>query len=281
MKQTKYLLLGWLLAMAVPAVAQTVVIHDTIYLPAPKENPNDLIRVKAVGRYDRGIVNYRFIPRGRWIGGVTASYIDYESADSRILFSLLKDFDAHARTISVKPFIGYAIRDNMVVGAKMGYNHNIVQLDRLSLNVEDLDFSLHDIRFTEDTYSLGVFHRSYVGLDRGKRFGLFNETTLTYNGGTGRFSRGKEAQEGEADSEVADFVNTETTLHELHLGINPGVCVFIMENVAAELSFGVAGFKYRNEKQRNNKGEEGTRRKSGADFKINLFNINIGITVCL
>ena len=54
-----------------------------------------------------------------------------------------------------------------------------------------------------------------------------------------------------------------------------------MQNVCAEVSFGVVGFKYRVEKQKNNLGETGKRRSSGANFKINLFNINIGITLCM
>lgn len=66
---------------------------------------------------------------------------------------------------------------------KLGYNHTVAQLDNLALNMDDLDFSLKDIRYTEDTYSLGLFHRSYVGLDAGRRFGLFNETTLSFNTG--------------------------------------------------------------------------------------------------
>ena len=65
------------------------------------------------------------------------------------------------------------------------------------------------------------------------------------------------------------------------MGINPGLAVFITQNVCAELSFGVVGFKYRTEKQKNNLGEEGKRRDSGANFKINLFNINIGLTFCM
>ena len=47
------------------------------------------------------------------------------------------------------------------------------------------------------------------------------------------------------------------------------------------MSFGVAGFKYRSERQNNSLGEEGKRDTSGADFKINILNINIGLTFCL
>ena len=165
--------------------------------------------------------------------------------------------------------------------AKLGYNHTVAQLDNLALNMDDLDFSLKDIRYTEDTYSLGLFHRSYVGLDAGRRFGLFNETTLSFNTGTTRFSRGTENAEAAATDSENAFKSTETTLYELHLGINPGVAVFIMQNVSAEVSFGVIGFKYSSETQKNNLGETGKRHNSGANFKINLFNINIGITLCL
>lgn len=97
---------------------------------------------------------------------------------------------------------------------------------------------------------MGFSTVSYVGLDAGRRFGLFNETTLSFNTGTTRFSRGTEnAEAAAADSENA-FKSTETTLYELHLGINPGVAVFIMQNVSAEVSFGVIGFKYSSETQR-------------------------------
>lgn len=264
-------------------IRETVFVYDTVYIQSPQMavNPEDVIHTKAIGRYDRGIINYRFIPKGKWIGGTTASYIDFDSEDSRLLFSLLKDFDCHARTVSVKPFIGYAMQNNMVIGAKLGYNHTVAQLDNLALNMDDLDFSLKDIRYTEDTYSIGLFHRSYVGLDAGRRFGLFNETTLSFNTGSTRFSRGKEDGEANATEAEKAFKSTETTLYELHVGINPGIAVFIMQNVSAEMSFGVIGFKYNSETQKNNLGETGKRRNSGANFKVNLFNINIGITLCL
>jgi hypothetical protein len=70
-------------------------------------------------------------------------------------------------------------------------------------------------------------------------------------------------------------------MNQVRLGLNPGLTVFIMENVSAEVSFGIVGFKYGWESQRNNEGETGKRHTSSADFKINLLNINIGITICI
>ena len=59
-------------------VRDTIVIHDTVYVEKPKKKPitvdsNNLIKMKAIGRYDRGILNYRFVPKGKWIGGLTFS----------------------------------------------------------------------------------------------------------------------------------------------------------------------------------------------------------------
>ena len=258
----------------------TIIIRDTVFLDKEEferkkdivEGNTNLIHIKPIGRYDRGIVSYRFITKKKWSGGLTFSYVNYDSDDSRLLFSMLKDFDCNFKTFSLKPFVGYAVADNMVVGAKLGYNHTIADLGNVSLNIDDdFDFSLSNMRYAEDLYSLGIFHRSYIGLDDGKLFGLFNETTLTYKNGSSSFARG----EGE------EYKRTETTINELHLGSSPGVAVFITQNICAELSFGVVGFKYRTEKQKNNLGEIGKRRTSGADFKINLFNINIGLTVCM
>lgn len=258
-------------------VRDTIVVHDTVYVERPKKKPitvksTNLIKMKAIGRYDRGILNYRFVPKGKWIGGLTFSYVNWDSDDSSLLYSIIGNVDASFTTKSVHPFVGYALRDNVVVGAKFGYSHIIGDLGNLDLNLgDDLSFNIGNMRYTEDMYSFGVFNRSYIGLDENGIFGLFNETALTYRRGTANFS------EGEGDG----LSQTETDVNEIHLGINPGVAVYITKNVCAEMSFGVAGFKYRWERQRDESGELGKRNSSGANFKINLFNINIGITFCM
>ncbi len=252
-----------------------VVVHDTVYVPIPEAKmPVDSSRIiytKPVGRYDRGITNYRFIPKNKWIGGVTVSVFNFESDNSRLLFSLLKDIDLNLRTLSVKPFVGYAIKDNTVVGLKFGYSRISGGIDNLALNIEDLDIALKDIKYTDDSYSFSLFHRSYIGLDPKGLFGLFNETTLGYSTGSTRFSRGAD--------ETLKY--TDTSINQLKVGINPGIAIFIMPNVGAEVSFGVAGFTYNWEKRKKSSGETGKRTNSGANFKINLFNINIGLTVCI
>lgn len=258
-----------------------LIVRDTVYVTVPqtgeqlvakhRSDSADLLKMKAIGRYDRGIKNFRYIPRKKWLGGLTFSYSNFDSADNRLLFSYIQDFSMNLRSFSVKPFVGYAFRDNQILGLKLGYNHTVGSLDNFSFDVdEDLSFTLKDLRYAEDVYSFALFHRSYVGLDSNKRFGFFNELSLGYNNGSSSFQRKEEEQ----------TKRSETRVHELNLGVKPGLSVFIMQNVAAEVSIGVVGFKYRSEKQKDENGVEGSRRSSGANFKINLFNINIGIVAC-
>lgn len=228
-------------------------------------------RPRILGRFDRGIVNHLFVKRKTWISGLTVSYIGYSSEDTQF-FSLLKDFDAEAKIFSINPFVGYFIKENVCVGIKFGYQNFLGDLGNFSIDIDDdMSFALKDMRYDQHMLSTTAFYRSYVGLDRSKRFGLFNETSLSFNTGTARYQRGSEDNRKD----------TSTRIREIHLGLNPGATVFIMENVAAELSFGVVGFKYREEKQITNGEESGWRRSSGANFKINLLNISIGVVAYL
>ncbi len=271
-----------LLSVAAGLMAQgrdTIIIRDTVYIDMKEkktafEDKSKLIPEKSIGRFDRGILNYKLIEKGKWMGGLTFSFINYESEEGSLLYSMLGDFDANFSVKAFNPYVGYAYSNNNVVGLKFGYNRLIGDLGNLDLNLgSDMSFSFGGMRYSEDLYSVGLFHRSYIGLDPSGMFGLFNETHVTYKRGHSNFTNGK--------SDSADITNTETTINEFRVGINPGVAVFITKNVSAEMSFGVAGFKYRSERQNNSLGEEGKRDTSGADFKINILNINIGLTFCL
>lgn len=275
-------ILAAFISVAMELMAQerdTIIIRDTVYITQQEKNiqfedKSKLIQERPIGRFDRGILNYRLIGKGKWMGGLTFSFINYESEEGSLLYSMLGDFDANFSVKAFNPYIGYAVRDNSVIGLKFGYNRLIGDLGNIDLNLgSDYNFSFGGMKYSEDLYSVGLFYRSYIGLDSSGMFGLFNETHLTYKRGHSVFTNGK--------TDSADITNTETTINELRIGINPGVAVFITKNVSAEMSFGVAGFKYRSERQNNSLGEEGKRDTSGADFKINILNINIGLTFCL
>jgi len=237
-----------------------IVAGDTISIILPQKN---------YGRYDRGLYNYLFIPRGQWSFGVTASYGEFSSDDIQLL-SIVKDLDMGIKAYSIKPSISYAIRNNQTVGIKFNYSRFAGDLNSLLFDFsDDMNFSLSDVSYYQQVYSAGFFYRNYVGLGRMKRFGIFNEVDLSFGSGSSRFKR-------LYDGEIRD---TRTNITEASLNFSPGLAIFIMDNVSFNVSFGVFGMKLTSEHQWTNGADEGKRFSSGANFKFNIFNINFGMSV--
>jgi hypothetical protein len=128
---------------------------------------------------------------------------------------------------------------------------------------------LKDVSYYSQSFSTSVTYRNYVGLGRDRRFGVFSDIDLSFGSGSSRFKR-------YYDGELRD---TRTNTLTASLNFSPGICVFIMDYVSFNVSFGVFGVNLRHEKQQTNGLEEGSRFSSGANFKFNIFNINFGMAV--
>ncbi|MBD5297801.1 MAG: hypothetical protein HDS21_06960 [Bacteroides sp.] len=234
-----------------------------------KDTVNLVLEDRNFGRYDRGLFNYLFIPAKQWSFGLMASYGQFNADDMEIL-QAVKNFDFDVKQYAIRPTVSYFFRHNQCVGLKFDYTRAEIDLGSLEFNfLDDLSFDIHDISYYSSKYSIGVFYRNYVGFGREKRFAVFNEACLSFGSGSSRFKR-------PFDGKIRD---TRTDLTEVALNFSPGVCMFIMENLSFNVSFGVFGVHLRNEKQVTDGVEEGSRFSSGANFKFNLFNINFGIGV--
>lgn len=269
-------------AAAVPAQAQIIARQDTaaIQRRAQLENEKVIVGEDTVsiilpernwGRYDRGLYNFLFMPKGRWAFGITASYGELTTDDLQLL-SMISDISLKGKIYSINPTVSYFIRHNQSIGLKLSYSRGTADLERLSADFDDdLNFDIHDVSYVNQTYALGTFYRNYVGLGRDHRFSVFNEVDLMFQTGASRFNR-------LYNEEPRD---TRTTITQASLNFSPGVAVFIMENVAFNVSFGVFGLKVRHESQVTNGVDEGSRTTSGANFRFNIFNINFGLLVVI
>lgn len=229
-----------------------------------------VLRSINLGRYDRGLSNFLYIPKGVWAIGLTASYGEIGTSDLEVM-GLLTDIDIRAHMFSIKPYLQYFIRNNMAVGLKFGYYNARGNVDSFSADFEGIGFDLSDIMYRSESYSAAFTFSQYIGLSRRGRFGVFNEVELSFQSGNSEFRR-------PLNGEPAV---TYTTSMETQLNFSPGIQVFIMKNVAFHVSFGVFGFYFKNEKQRENDEPAGNRFSSGANFRFNIFNINFGIAVNL
>lgn len=251
------------LALPNPDIDEKVVVNgDTVSVVIPERN---------FGRYDRGLFNYLFIPKGKWSFGLTASYGELNTDDNQIL-SLVEDVDFKGKIYSIKPFISYFVAHNQAVGIRFNYSRGIGDLASLSVNFDDdLNFDLSDVSYYTQSYSTSFFYRNYIGLSKSGRFAVFNEVELTAGSGSSRFKR-------MYDGKPKD---TRTTITQGSLNFSPGVVVFIQEYIAFNVSFGVFGLNFRREHQLTDGVDEGTRFTSGANFRFNIFNINFGLMVVI
>ena len=265
-----------LLSGSVPAaVAQTIVrkkelASDTVALSA-RIPVSMVIPQRNFGRYDRGLFNYLFIPKGEWAFGLTASYGELNTEDIQVL-GILKDLDFKGKIYSIKPSVSYFVASNQSVGLKFNYSRGIGDLDNLGVDFsEDLNFSISDVSYYTQSYAISAFYRNYVGLGLDKRFAVFNEVDLAFSGGSSRFKR------------IYDGAprDTRTIITEASLNFSPGLCVFIQDHVSFNISFGVFGLKLRKEHQTTDGVEEGSRFTSGANFRFNIFNIAFGLMVVI
>lgn len=241
---------------------KVIIDGDTVSMILPQKN---------FGRYDRGLYNYLFIPKGRWAFGLTASYGELNTDDVQVL-SMLKNIDFNGKIYSLNPTISYFIRHNQSIGLRFSYSHGLAKLDNLAMDFDDdLNFSLKDVSYLSESFSAGIFYRNYIGLGMAKRFGVFNEVDLSFQTGNNRFNRIYDGQPKE----------THTDIVQASLNFSPGVAVFIQDYVAFNVSFGIFGLNWRKEHQITDGVDEGTRFTSGANFRFNIFNINFGLLVVI
>lgn len=229
----------------------------------PSEQSADTPKRK---RFDRGIVQQTFVPKGQWLTGISFSYADNNSHDFRFL--VVDKMTAEGYTLRVTPSIGYFFKDNMAAGLQFAYKRSYVNMQEVSIKLsDDMTFELQDVYNLEHAYYGTAFLRTYVNLGDSKRFGLYNDVRLVVGGGQGKAMNGK--------GETLTGTYQKTT--EVQLGIAPGLVAFVDDNVAVEVSVGVLGLSAKRVRQVTDQVVERSHVSRSANFKIDLFSINLGV----
>ncbi len=244
-----------------PSLKEKVIVgKDTVSVILPENN---------YGRYDRGLYNYLFIPKGQGSFGLMAAYGEFNTDDVQIL-GMIKDLDIKLKAYSLQPSISYFFSNNQSMGLKFNYVRMEGDLPSFSVDFDDdINFSLKDVSYYQQSFSTSLAYRNYIGLGSTRRFAVFNEVDLAFGSGSSRFRR----------YYAGKMKDTRTNFVTASLNFSPGVCVFIMDYISFNVSFGVFGLNIRNERQWTDGKEEGSRFTSGANFRFNIFNINFGMAV--
>ena len=225
-------------------------------------------------RIDREINKNRFVFKGETMFGLTVSYGTLSTDDADI-FPIFENIDLSGNITTVNPFVGYFYRDNRCFGVRFGYTHISGRLNALGINLgeqNDIELEIPWLDLTNDRYSFGVFHRTYVPIDEKGRFAVFGEIELSMSMGQNTF-----AYKSGDDSKRTSSKNT-----TVKAWVNPGVAVYAFPNVCASISFGLGGFKYTHIRQYDDQGTKtGERHYSKMNLRLNIADIRIGVTVHL
>lgn len=227
--------------------------------------------------FDRGIgrSNSVFIPKGTIGTGVSFSYNNYSvgngAADAgySMLFSLLGDIHGNMLSFGVSPYVSYFLMDNLSVGVRFNYDRSSLGLGNLNLALtDDMSFQIQDFNYFRHFYTGAITLRNYLPFSNSKRFAMFTEIRAL--GGYGQAESYK-IDEG-------DKLGTYQDIYKFELGVVPGLCAFMTNEVALEVSVGLLGFNYQKVEQVTNQVDHSEMENSGANFKINLFSINFGLS---
>ncbi len=234
-------------------------------------------QIDSVGTFDRGIGKYNscFIPKGTISSGVTFAYNNFSIGHGSndigysMLFSMISGLKGEVMGVNVSPFVSYFIKDNLSVGLRFNYDRDAVNVDGVKLSIsDDMGIEIQDYNFLTQSYTGSLTLRNYIPINNSKRFAIFAEVKAT-----GGYGQGENYQ-----LEGSEKYGTYQDIYKFELGLVPGLCVFITNDVAAEVSIGLLGFNYQKVAQVTNQVEYSEMEKSGANFKINLLALNFGIT---
>lgn len=226
-------------------------------------------------RVDRNVGDNKFVLKGEYMLGLTASYGKISTEDSDVML-LLNDINIGLRSTTIRPFFAYAYRDNMAVGIRLGYQFIDGGIDNINLDLgliaDGLEgMSISNLGLRNETFSWALFHRNYLGLDRRGIVGVILETELLVKSGTSRFTSG------------GDVVNVSRSRNfAAQLNVNPGLGVYIFPQVCVTATVGIGGLRYNNVRQFDAMDNViGRRDHSSLNFKVNITDIQIGIVAHL
>lgn len=246
-----------------------------------RENYQRNLEKRHIQRVDRSDLKATFIPKGIWMCGTTINYREWENENQNLL--VLKNLNMEGHSLSVSPYVGYFVGRNLAVGLRYNYSRNYFYLGDLDVNLgEDFNINLEDLYYLEHKHEGSLFMRNYMPLFGSKIFGAFAEVRATYSQANGKNSTGRR----DLDNDINTLDGTYETVRKVQLGVSPGLCIFVTDFAAVETSIGVLGVDYKWSNYKNihpnsTEYEYGKSHSGGANFKFNIFSINIGMTFYL
>lgn len=169
------------------------------------------------------------IAKGHVLGGATLSLIQGNTDKDALNIMIGDVYKAYGYTFTVEAFGGYFVKDAMAVGARAGYSRTWYDID-FTLLKDLLDLTEHR-KYVSNGFFVQPFLKNYLKILNSKSLYFFNETSVTvdYSYGISQSDDGNDVNKSRNRSWSID------------VGINPGVCIMVLNGFAFETSVGLLG----------------------------------------
>lgn len=169
------------------------------------------------------------ISKGHAYAGATLSLIQANTEDDALNILIGDVYEAYGYTFTVEAFGGYFFRDAMAIGVRAGYSRTWFDID-FSILEDLMDVKEHR-KYVSNGFFVQPLLKNYLKVLDSRLFYLFNETSIMveYSYGISQTDNGE------------DMKKTRNRGWSIEAGINPGICVMVLNRIAFETSVGLLG----------------------------------------
>lgn len=169
------------------------------------------------------------IAKGHVYSGLSLSLIQANSEDDALNIMIGDVYEAYGYTFTLEAFGGYFIKDAMAIGLRAGYSRTWYDIDFAML--EDLlDMKQHR-KYVSNGFFFQPMLKNYFKVFDSRNLYFFNETSINvgYSYGISQSDNGEEMDKSRNSS------------WSIEVGINPGICIMVLDRFAFETSVGLLG----------------------------------------
>lgn len=250
-----------------------LLIAGASYAQSAKESKNHIVLGSEIVPRDttqqHRFTNHLIIPKGEWQCGVLVMYADFDSVNSDYML-VLQGLSAKASMLRFAPEAAFALSDNHVIGARFQYTKANGMIEDVTADIlGNLDLSLENFSAESLSMSANVFYRTYIGLDKHGRFGVYWDYVLGYTRSKSQFS---------SDDDPSPY----SFKQKGYIGFAPGLVYFPMNNISIQACISLADVSFNHVVAYNANSElTGTRTAWRAQARLNILNLSFGLTIHL
>ena len=169
------------------------------------------------------------ISKGHFYSGLSLSLIQANSEDDALHILIGDVYEAYGYTFTLEAFGGYFIKDAMALGLRAGYSRTWYDID-FSLLEDLLDMKQHR-KYVSNGFFVQPMLKNYFKVMDSRNIYLFNETSVSVGYSYGM----SQSDDGE------EMAKSRTNSWSIEVGINPGICIMVLDRFAFETSVGLLG----------------------------------------